>query len=253
MKSSGLAWFEDNAFWEFTFPFLWGEEVLAEAESQVAGLLKLIGGPRHRVLDLCCGVGRHAIHLARQGAKVTGVDRSSFLLGKARAQTEAEGLNIEWVEDDMRTFVRPEAFDLVVNLSTSFGYFEKAGEDVAVLQNVYNSLAPGGVFVLELRGKEVFARGFTPSSVEVGKDGTLWAQVREIADDWSRIRSHWVFIRDEHATHVRIDYVLYSGRELVDLLEKTGFEQVKLYGGLDGTPYDANAKRLAIVTVKPKL
>ena len=246
-------WFEDDAFWEFTYPFLWGEEILAEAESQVAGLLKLIGGPRDRVLDLCCGQGRHSIQLARQGAKVTGVDRSSFLLGKARAQAEAEGLSIEWLQDDMRTFVHPKAFDLVINLCTSFGYFQKAGEDITVLQNVYRSLAPGGVFVLELKGKEVFARGFTPSSVEVAKDGTLWAQVREITDDWSRIRSHWVFIRDEYATHVRIDYVLYSGRELADLLEKTGFEQVKLFGGLDGTPYDANAKRLAIVAVKPKV
>jgi SAM-dependent methyltransferase len=252
MKPSVTAWFEDDAFWEFTFPFLSGEDTLAEAESQVAGLLKLIGGPRDRILDLCCGVGRHSIHLARKGAKVTGVDRSSFLLGKARAQAEAEGLSIEWLQDDMRTFVRPEAFDLVINLCTSFGYFEKTGEDIAVLQHVYRSLAPGGVFVLELRGKEVFARGFTPSSVEVAKDGTLWAQRREITDDWSRIRSHWVFIRDEHATHIRIDYILYSGRELADLLEKTGFEQVKLFGGLDGTPYDANAKRLAVVAVKPK-
>jgi len=253
MKPSGAAWFEDDAFWELTFPFLFGEDPLGAAEPDVTGLLKLIGGPRDRVLDLCCGPGRHSVHLARQGAKVTGVDRSSFLLGKARAQAAAEGLSIEWLQDDMRTFVRPEAFDLVINLCTSFGYFEKADEDLAVLQNIYRSLVPGGVFVLELRGKEVFARGFTPSGVDVGKDGSLFVQMREITDDWSRIRSHWVFVRGEQATHVRINHALYSGREIADLLKKTGFEEVRLFGGLDGTPYDMNAKRLAAVAVKPKV
>jgi SAM-dependent methyltransferase len=246
------SWFEDDAFWELTYPFLFPEDPLAAAETEVGGLQKLVEAPFNRVLDLCCGPGRHSVYLAQRGAKVTGVDRSSFLLAKARALAEAEGQSIEWVQDDMRTFVRPEAFDLVINLCSSFGYFKKADEDIAVLQNVYSSLAPGGYLVLELRGKEIFARGFTPSGVEKGKDGTLFVQLREITDDWSRIRSHWVFVRDQQATHVRIDHALYSGRELADLLKRAGFEQVRLFGGLDGTPYDANAKRLAIVAVKPK-
>jgi SAM-dependent methyltransferase len=246
------SWFEDDAFWELTYPFLFPEDPLAAAETEVGGLQKLVGAPFNRVLDLCCGPGRHSVYLARQGAKVTGVDRSSFLLGKARALAKAEGVKVEWVQEDMRTFVRPEAFDLVINLCTSFGYFEKADEDLAVLQKVHRSLAPGGYFVIELRGKEIFARGFTPSGVEKGKDGTLFVQLREITDDWSRIHSHWVFVRDEQATHVRIDHALYSGRELADLLKKAGFEQIKLFGGLDSSPYDMNAKRLAAVAVKPK-
>ena len=118
------SWFEDDAFWELTYPFLFPEDPLAAAETEVGGLRKLVGAPFERVLDLCCGPGRHSVYLARQGAKVTGVDRSSFLLGKARALAEAEGVKVEWVQEDMRTFARPQAFDLVFNLCTSFGYFE---------------------------------------------------------------------------------------------------------------------------------
>ena len=77
------------------------------------------------------------------------------------------------------------------------------------------------------------------------------SRAKEIAEDWYRIRSHWLIIRNQNVTEVRFDNALYSGRELADLLKKAGFERVKLFGSLQGITYDLNAKRLVAVAMKP--
>ncbi|HEX6564290.1 MAG TPA: class I SAM-dependent methyltransferase [Chthoniobacterales bacterium] len=187
--------------------------------------------------------------LARLGAKVTAVDRSPFLLEKARECAESERLDIEWVQEDMRSFVRPDAFDLAINLFTSFGYFGDE-EDLTVLRNVFRSLTPGGFFIIDVMGKEVIARGFAPSAVEKRTDGSIWVSTREIFDDWYRIRSHWFLIRDQKVTEITFDTTLYFGRELADLLKKAGFDNVKLFGSLQGIPYDLKAQRLVAVAQK---
>lgn len=243
-------WFEDENFWESTYPFIFSAERFAAAEADVGELPKLTGAPFHKVLDLGCGPGRHSIPLARQGAQVTGVDRSPFLLEKAKSRADLGKLGIEWVQEDMRSFVRPGSFDLAISLFTSFGYFEDV-EDLRVLENVFRSLAPGGFFIIDLMGKEVIARGFAPSAVHRQPDGSIWVQSREIIDDWYRIRSHWLLIHDRNVSEVSFDTTLYSGRELADLLKKAGFESVKLFGSLQGTPYDLKAQRLVAVATKP--
>jgi SAM-dependent methyltransferase len=246
---SAPEWFEDERFWETTYPFIFAEEKFNAAEAEVSELAKLTGSPFHRVLDLCCGPGRHSILLARQGARVTAVDRSPFLLQKAKSRAELEKLDIEWVQEDMRSFVRPDEFDLAISLFTSFGYFGDE-ENLTVLRNVFRSLAPGGFFIIDVVGKEITARGFAASAVDKHPDGSIWVQSREIIDDWYRIRTRWFLIRDQKITEASFDTALYSGRELADLLKRAGFEQVKLFGSLQGIPYDLKAQRLVAVVQK---
>ena len=244
-------WFEDERFWETTYPFIFAEEKFNAAEAEVSDLAKLTGSPFHRVLDLCCGPGRHSILLARQGARVTAVDRNPFLLQKAKARAELEKLDIEWVQADMRSFVRLGEFDLAISLFTSFGYFGDE-ENLTVLRNVFCSLAPGGFFIIDLMGKEIVAGGFAPSAVEKRPDGSIWVSTREIIDDWYRIRTHWFLIRDQKVTETSFDTALYSGRELADLLKKAGFNNAKLFGSLQGTPYDLTAQRLVALAQKQR-
>jgi SAM-dependent methyltransferase len=248
---SAPEWFADERFWEATYPFIFAEEKFNAAEAEVSELAKLTGSPFHRVLDLCCGPGRHSILLARQGARVTAVDRSPFLLQKAKSRAELEKLDIEWVQEDMRSFVRPDEFDLAISLFTSFGYFGDE-ENLTVLRNVFRSLAPGGFFIIDVVGKEITARGFAASAVDKHPDGSIWVQSREIIDDWYRIRSRWFLIRDQKVTEASFNTALYSGRELADLLKKAGFEKVNLFGSLQGGAYDLNAQRLVVVAMKPR-
>lgn len=249
--SAPTTWFEDDSFWESSFPFLFPDEKFALAEEQVCQLSKLTGSPFSRVLDLCCGPGRHAIPLAKRGALVTGVDRSSFLLEKAKSRAESEKLEIKWIREDMRTFARPGQFDLVINLFTSFGYFASAEENLIVLRNAYSSLLPGGFFVIDLMGKEVLARRFVPSAVEELPDGSILVQRREITRDWQRIKVQCLHIQNNQVTRFEFDHALYSGRELADLLRAAGFENVRLSGTWQDDPYDFNAERLIAVAAKP--
>ena len=159
-----MQWFENEAFWQTFYPYMFGERKMAAAPVEVERVLALSGVERGRVLDLCCGPARHSLILAQKGFEVTGVDRSPFLLSKAREATAGAG--VELVEADMRDFVRPAAFDLALSLFTSFGYLDTREEDLAVLRNVRASLKKGGVFVIDVTSKEYVAsqRQATPGS-----------------------------------------------------------------------------------------
>ena len=112
-------WFEDESFWMEMYPFMFPEERFKAAEEQVEKILSLVGFQGSSVLALCCGPGRHSIVLARRGFTVTGVDRTPFLLEKAKQRAKTENVNVEWILSDMRNFIRPNAYELVLNLFTS--------------------------------------------------------------------------------------------------------------------------------------
>ena len=152
---------------------------LKSAEDQVDKILSLVEFSGTHILDLCCGPGRHATVLAERGFSVTGVDSTAFLLQKARARASERKLDVEFVQDDMRRFVRPASYDLVLNMFTSFGYFDDKDEDLRVLSNIYESLKPGGVLVMDVMSKEWLARVFAATSSEA-------ASRRDIARSTSR-------------------------------------------------------------------
>jgi SAM-dependent methyltransferase len=246
----GKPWHEQDEFWETVAPILFAERRWSDAPAEVEEVVSLLGiGPGTHILDLCCGVGRHSLELARRGFRVTGVDRTRLYLDRASKQAEAEGLKIEFVQDDMRTFCRPEAFDVVINLFTSFSYFEDPEEDRQVLLNVYRSLKPGGVFLLEMLGKEILARIFRERDWRE-ENGVLILEERKLSRNWGWIESRWIMIKDNNRTELRLSHRLYSAAELTSLLAGCGFTQIAGYGDLAGSAYDHMARRLVIVAHK---
>jgi SAM-dependent methyltransferase len=225
------------------------ENRIEAAEADVEQIVALAGFEGTEVLDLCSGPGRHSVALARRGLSVTGVDRSTFLLSRARERAAAAGVCVEWVQEDMRRFVRPGAFGLAVNLFTSFGYFDDA-DNQRVLDNLSRNLRPGGKAVIDVFSKERLARVFEATSSEVQPDGSVFIERREIYDDWHRVRNEWILIRDGEASTYRLDLAVYSGVELRDRLERAGFGAVRLYGGYGGEPYDREARRLVAVATR---
>jgi ubiquinone/menaquinone biosynthesis C-methylase UbiE len=136
-KGSVTAWYEREEFWESMAPKIFSEGHWKNAAAEVDSFIRLLGiSPGAKLLDLCCGPGRHALELARRGFHVTAVDRTATYLEQAKERAEQEGLPIEFVLADMRHFRRPGSFDAVLNLYTSFGYFEHPEEDKQVLENV---------------------------------------------------------------------------------------------------------------------
>jgi SAM-dependent methyltransferase len=241
------AWFEDESFWSEMYPFMFTEERFRLADEQIEKVLTLVGYKGGAVLDLCCGPGRHSLALAKRGIQVTAVDRSEFLLHKAKEEAAKSNLEIELVSDDMRHFVRSESFSLILNMFTSFGYFEDKEDDLKVLRNAYQSLKPEGAILIDIFGKEPLARRYqATSSTECG-DGVLLIQRHEICEDWTSCRNEWILVKDGTARTFNFQTRLYSGQEMKDMLQRAGFEEVKVFGDLDGNKYGVDADRLIAV------
>jgi 2-polyprenyl-3-methyl-5-hydroxy-6-metoxy-1,4-benzoquinol methylase len=244
-------WFDEESFWRELYPFMFSEQRMAEADEQVAKALALTKPRGKSVLDLCCGPGRCSVSVAKKGFSVTGVDKTKYLLEKARSRARAAHVKIEWVQEDMRDFVRPESFALVISMFTSFGYFDDTREDVIVLENMFTSLKPGGACLIEVLGKERLAKILQSTSSSALPDGSILVERREICDDWTRVRNEWVLIRKGKAKSFKFHTTIYSGLELRDRMERVGFVDVTLHGNLDGDEYGPNAERLVAIGHKP--
>jgi SAM-dependent methyltransferase len=240
-------WFEDESFWSEMYSFMFPEERFHLAEEQIEKVLTLVGYPGGAVLDLCCGPGRHSLALAKRGIRVTAVDRSEFLLSRAKAEAAKLNLEIEFVLDDMRQFVRSHSFSLVLNMFTSFGYFDDKEDDLTVLRNAYQSLKVGGAMLIDVLGKEPLARKYQPTSSTQGADGALLIERHEICEDWTRCRNEWILVKGATAKSFNFQTRLYSGQEMKDIMERAGFEDVAVFGDLDGNEYGINANRLIAI------
>lgn len=240
-------WFDNETFWQDMYPFMFPEPRFTNTPEEIDKVLALTKPGGMEVLDLCCGPGRCSIALARRGFTVTGVDKTKYLLDKARARARKAGVKVTWVQKDMRDFIRTDAFDLVLSMFTSFGYFDDKQEDIRVLGTILASLKPGGVFLIDVMGKERLANILLGTVSEVLPDGTKLIQRHEIFDDWTRIRNEWIRIRKGKAKSYTFHHTIYSGQELKDRMQQVGFSDVKLYGTLDGDEYGSAAHRLIAV------
>jgi len=197
--------------------------------AEVHWLLDVIApAPGAKVLDLCCGYGRHAVQLAERGFQVHGLDASPGLLEVAADRALMADVNVVWHCRDMREVPR-EDYDLVICMHTSFGYLPDPEDDIAVLEAVHRSLAPGGHLVLHyldpqraatssLRETFILADGTTfrrESMVSRGDQGyTTWHGYYLYGDGGD--------VGDTCPFRIR----LYDDSVMDDLLRRLGFESV---------------------------
>ncbi|MER0242377.1 class I SAM-dependent methyltransferase [Streptomyces sp. HSW2009] len=242
--------FQDDDFWIEFYDFLFSEQRFTQAEELLAGSPLLAFPAGARVLDLCCGPGVFATPLAAAGHRVTGVDRSEDLLGRARDRAAGSGVEIDYVAADVRDYRPDRPFDVVLNLFTSFGYFDDPADNARALDTMYASLAPGGTLLLDMAGKEQLAGRVTPPKV-VRRGDDLMVQTDTVLDEWARLRSDWVLVRGERVTRAALVWFVYSAVELRQLVRQAGFERIEVFGGFDGRPYDQDAERLIVRAVRP--
>ncbi len=223
------SWYEEDAFWETFAPSLFTAERTSHAAAEVEAIIALLQlQPGARLLDLCCGPGRHSLEFARHGFLVTGVDRTGSYLEQAQQSARSEQLNIEFVKSDMRSFVRPDMFDAAINFLTSFGYFENPADDFKVVQNLATSLRVGGKFLLDANGKEVVARNFQGRKWCRNDDGTFFLEEARIIDGWDLVETKWLLIGAGTTKEFTLRVRLYAASELTALLKRAGFREAQL-------------------------
>ena len=185
-----------------------------------------------RVLDLCCGEGRHLRSLP--GAAGIDLDRAA-LRGLPAACADMRALP-----------VRGRSLDAVVSLFSSFGYLESDEEDARALTEIARVLRRGGALLLDLLNREHALAGFVGSQQRVGEDGTLIAEERRFDARRSRLTTSFVIVepggtRTDSAGHT---LRLYTLTELDAMLARAGLRLERAYGGYSGEEYALESVRM---------
>ena len=249
-KTQKNTWYQDVSFWKTFESTMFNQERLGVTAEEIDHIVKLLAPEKGaKILDLCCGIGRHSLELARRGYQVVGVDLTEEYLTKARREAENEGLNIQFVRSDMRRFCQIESFDAVINMFTAFGYFEIQAENRRVLANIYCSLRKGGTLIIDMIGKEVLARIYQERDWHE-EDGRIFLRECKMRQNWSWADNRWIVLENGKIQEFRFGHRIYSAVEIAGLLKECGFGSVNIYGDLEGADYDHNAKRLIAVARK---
>ncbi len=185
------------------------------------------------ILDLACGQGRHTLGLSRRGFRnVYGLDRSHYLIQKAKQAGVQEGLKAKFREGDARKLpYQADFFDVVMILGNSFGYFESVEDDRKILLEILRVLRPGGKFLLDVADGSYLRENFQPRSWEWLDKNYFVCRERSLASDNERLISREMI---SHATRgVVTDQFyaerLYTGEMLSDLLRKAGFKDIEVH------------------------
>jgi D-alanine-D-alanine ligase len=193
--------------------------------------------PNDRILDLCCGQGRHCLDLAQRGFRnVTGLDRSRYLIRLARRRAKQRGLNVAFHEGDARRFRLPaQSFHCVAILGNSFGYFDREDDDVAVLRSALRVLRSGGVLALDLADGEWVREHFDARSWEWIDENHFVCRERSLAADGQRLITREVVVHAERGVIADQFYAerLYTGPRIAELLERAGFDAIRHHGNVE--------------------
>ncbi|TQR42285.1 class I SAM-dependent methyltransferase [Paenibacillus popilliae] len=202
------------------------------------------------VLDLCCGMGRHSLALAEAGYKVTGVDLSEVLLREA-AKLDEEHV-VTFLAGDMRELPVEGAFDAVVNLFTSFGYFQADEDNGQVFHEIHRVLRPGGQFIIDFLNPSYVMQHLVPVSERQDK-GTWIQEKRHIENGFVKKE---ITLTDEgtgEQRHYEERVRLYELGDFHHMIEEAGLQMEKVYGGYDGSLYnEAVSSRLIMIGTRPE-
>lgn len=218
---------------------------------EVAGVMTLLdSSPGTRILDLCCGQGRHAVPLARAGYQMTGLDRSPYLLGEAQRAAERAGVEVQWVRGDMRRLPWNGQFDACVNLFTAFGYFDDEAENEQVLHQVCRALKPGGMFLLDVSNRDYYLMRLWPNGWRRHGRAVI---LEDTSFDPVTCRFTMTFTWAEGANWESLTHSVrhYTAPELAGMLRRAGLTPVAYYGDFDGSDFELYSKRLIVVARKP--
>lgn len=228
-----------------------GDEYLAvyahrdekEAQQLVQLIFKnLILKPQAKILDLCCGPGRHVSIFADLNFQVCGIDLSATLLRKAKKNIK-NSKNARFIQADMRRLPISSKFDLVLNLFTSFGYFDTDDENIKVLNQIYHVLKKNGIFVLDYFNSAFVQKNLIPK--HKNRLGEVVVEQERFIKD-SRVQKKINIIKDDKKSTFYESVKMYQPDEIFSMLKSVGLKISKIFGNYDGQVFNEDSPRLLI-------
>lgn len=240
-------WFRDS-----NYLTVYQHRDTGEAEQMLDLIERVVDSSQmDRVLDLGCGSGRHSISFAKRGYnEVTGVDLSPTLLSVARENAEREDAKIDFIEADMRTISRRDHYDLIVNLFTSFGYFERDEENADVIAGIARALKPGGWFVQDFFNEYWLRKHLVAHDERMMPDGRRLEQTRWI--EGGRVEKRLLLRSQEEAIEYIESVRMFGLADFERMYASAGLRLQHLFGSYDGSTFDLESSpRLIMFSTKP--
>lgn len=204
-----------------------------------------------KILELCCGTGRLTLPIAKDGYNICGVDYTSSMLRQAKIKAAEAGLEINFIEADIRTLNIKEKFDLIFIPFNSIHHLYKNEDLFETLEGIKKHLKQGGLFLLDCfnpniqyiveseKEEKVIAEYTTSDGREVLIKQTMHY---ENATQINRIEWHY-YINGEFYSIQNLDMRLFFPQELDSYLKWAGFNIIRKFGSFEEEPFTDNSEK----------
>jgi len=245
-----MPWYEDW-FNSDGYELVYDQRDLTEAE-RLADLIEQSLRPEAGadILDIGTGRGRHARVLAGRGYRVTGLDIAEKAIATARERAEDDGLTYEqiaFVQGDMRLPHFQERFEGVVNLFTSFGFFEDEADHQRTVSSMAAALKPGGWLVQDFLNAPYVRAHLVPES-EKENGGVHVRQERWI--EGPRVNKRITLTKNGEARTFVESVRLLTRDDFRRMYTEAGLKVIETFGDYDGSPHTDESPRLILVARK---
>lgn len=200
--------------------------------------------PNDFILDAACGAGRHGLYFASKGFPVIGFDLSRTLLLKAKEEAAKNGINPNLLLGDIREIYFKRRFLCVLNLFTSFGYFETDDENFLFVKHSAVFLKERGYYILDYFNKNYLEQNLVPISQRtVGN--TLILENRKIEN--GRVIKRIKLVNGKESKEYFESVKLYDWKCIVEKFSNFGFQVNRIFGNYSGADFNENESPRIII------
>lgn len=215
-----------------------------------------------KILELCCGTGRLTIPIAKEGYAVKGVDYTLSMLERAKEKAFQAGLEIDFIEADIRELNLGEKFDLILIPFNSIHHLYKNEELFDTLKTVQNHLKEKGLFLLDcfnpdiryIVGNERKQQAVADYTTRDGRKVSIEQSMHyESASQINRIKWRYSIDGEFHSVQ-NIDMRLFFPQELDSYLKQAGFDIIHKFGDFTGEAFNNDSeKQIYVLALKNEI
>ncbi|HMQ61040.1 MAG TPA: class I SAM-dependent methyltransferase [Flavilitoribacter sp.] len=220
------------------------DEARTQLECTYIGKHCNISGQQH-ILDLACGHGRHSLYFAGQGHQVVGIDINKDFIEIARKEAAERNLQVEFLEQDIMEVDYENAFDTVLILFNSLGFFDRA-DCMTLIEKIGKALKPGGKAFIDARNRDHILKEIQPAFV-TEKNGDLMIDRLTFDPVAGTTTNKRIYIKNGHRFDATFTMHMYHYTELALMAEACGLKVDKVFGGWRDEEFRSESRRIVLV------
>tara|TARA_Y100001954_G_C15809993_1_gene604662 strand:- start:2589 stop:3341 length:753 start_codon:yes stop_codon:yes gene_type:complete len=239
-------WFDTNEY-----HVLYGHRDEKEANIFIEALIQNLQLTPCKVLDTCCGSGRHVFSWANHGFDAHGFDLSQNSISKANARGKSiknvsfSNLDLRKLKDHIES---KESYDIVTNLFTSFGYFQNENDHSDVIKGFLYVLKSGGILILDYINSAFSKKNMIASEIQIRNDIEFHIE-RKFKNGFFMKSVSYTKSNGRKEIHTEL-VKSWESNDLCELLSSLGFKVKTIKGDYDFSEYHDESPRMIIIAEK---